>query len=190
MNQTKKPLPDDIYSLEVLKDRKKKDLYLLTDATSPLKATDQEVFKGLNYYDPTHEFIFECVLQRYSSTKEFTIQTSKNKSRVMIHAGYFEFTYQNMPYRLQVFAPKDTSEDGMYYFVPFNDATNGAETYGGGRYLDFDNVKSDTLFLDFNYSYNPYCAYNEKYDCPIPPVENHLPIAIRAGEKIFKASSH
>lgn len=189
-NAEQNKFPDDIYSLEVIKDRKKKDLYFLSDANSPLKAADREYFKGLNYYPPTREFVFPCVLQHHQRAKEFTIQTSKQKPRQMLNIGYMEFTYRNRTHRLQVYAPKDTSQDGMYYFLPFNDATNGVDTYAGGRYLDFEVGENDSLFLDFNYSYDPYCAYNEKYDCPIPPAENRLPIPIRAGEKLFGNHPH
>jgi uncharacterized protein (DUF1684 family) len=72
-----------------------------------------------------------------------------------------------------------------YLFIPFNDLTNGMETYGGGRYLDVQQGEGDTLTLDFNKAYNPYCAYNPKYSCPIPPDENKLDVEIRAGEKNF-----
>ena len=188
-NESQK-LPDDIYSLEVLKSRKKKDLFLLSDPKSPLKATDRENFKGLPYYPPTYDFIFSCVLQHHPASKEISIQTSKNKPRTMLNIGYVSFNFHQQTYRLQVYVPKDTTEDGMYYFIPFTDRTNGTETYHGGRFLDFDTMKNDSLFLDFNYAYNPYCAYNEKYDCPIPPAENHLQIPIYAGEKLFRKDSY
>lgn len=177
---------DDVYTLELRKDRKEKDLHFLTDDSSPLLATDKENFRSLVYYEPAPEFIFFTMIHRTPRATEFTIQTSKNKPRVMMHVGYIPFMYEGKEYRLQAFAPKDTSEDGLYYFVPFKDATNGTETYGAGRFLDFDHLQNDSLILDFNYAYNPYCAYNDRYNCPIPPAENHLPIAIRAGEKRFK----
>jgi len=124
------------------------------------------------------------VLRRLPAQREVTIATSKDKPRIMLHIGALPFTFEGKEYALQVYAPKDTSE-GNYWFVPFTDATSGGETYGGGRYIDIDDVRSDSLFLDFNYAYNPYCAYNERFDCPIPPPENALPIAIRAGERDY-----
>lgn len=71
-------------------------------------------------------------------------------------------------------------------FVPFVDETSGKETYGSGRYLDLEQARGDDYVLDFNMAYNPYCAYNDDYVCPIPPRENKLPIEIRAGEKTYK----
>jgi hypothetical protein len=72
-----------------------------------------------------------------------------------------------------------------HLFIPFNDRTNGNETYGGGRFLDVYETGTDTLIIDFNLAYNPYCAYNHKYSCPIPPEANNLELKVKAGEKKF-----
>ena len=77
----------------------------------------------------------------------------------------------------------DTGHPG--YFLPFRDATSGTETYGAGRYLDLDRNPDGTLLIDFNLAYNPLCAYNDSYSCPLPPIENWLSVPIRAGEKDF-----
>ncbi len=180
----------DIYSLELTKDRKEKDLYFLSNASTPLKPEDQEKFNGLAYYPPTKEFVFWCGLDRDATAKERLIETSKGKPRRMVDIGSVRFAYKGNSYRLRVYVPADTSREGMYYFIPFADATNGKETYGGGRFLDFERIDNDSLFLDFNYAYSPYCAYNDRYDCPIPPAENRLPIPIRAGEKQFPLHPH
>ena len=68
-----------------------------------------------------------------------------------------------------------------YLFIPFTDATNGAETYEGGRYIDLTIPATDKITLDFNKAYHPYCAYTDGYNCPIPPQENHVPVRIEAG---------
>jgi uncharacterized protein (DUF1684 family) len=77
-----------------------------------------------------------------------------------------------------------------YLFVPFKDLSSGKETYGGGRYLDFETtaIKEDLVILDFNKAYNPYCAFSSGFSCPIPPKENHLNVRVEAGEKNFKKS--
>jgi hypothetical protein len=72
------------------------------------------------------------------------------------------------------------------FFVPFTDLTSGKDTYGAGRYLEFDYTGSGLALLDFNYAYNPYCAYNYNYSCPIPPSDNNLTLALTAGEMAFK----
>jgi len=70
--------------------------------------------------------------------------------------------------------------------MPFTDATSGKETYGAGRYLEPEQIGADKVFVDFNVAYSPYCAYNEMYSCPIPPIDNRLKVSIRAGENNFK----
>ena len=174
----------DIYTLEVIKDRKMKDKYFLENEASPLIPADRETFSGLKYYPPSRKYAFATVLQRLAKPEEIVLATSKDKPRLMLHIGYFPFTLEGKQYRLSVYAPKDSSE-GYSWFIPFKDATSGGETYGAGRFIDIDDTRSDSTFLDFNYCYNPYCAYNPRYDCPIPPPENTLGCAIPAGEKIL-----
>lgn len=174
----------DVYTLEVRKDRLEKDKYLLTAPNSPIKASDMEQFKGLAYFPIDKSYVFATVLQRLASPEEVTIATSKDRPRIMLHIGALPFSFDGKKYALQVYAPKDTS-DGNYWFIPFTDGSSGKDSYGGGRYIDIDDVTSDSTFLDFNYAYNPYCSYNERYDCPIPPPENALPIFIRAGERNY-----
>lgn len=174
----------DVYTLEVRKDRLEKDRYLLTSESSPIKASDMEFFHGLAYYEVNKDFVFHTALQPLDAPAEFVIATSKDRPRQMLHIGALPFTYDGKDYAVQVYAPKDTT-NGNYWFIPFTDLTSGTGSYGGGRYLDIEDVTADSVFLDFNYAYSPYCAYNERYDCPIPPDENALPIAIEAGEKEF-----
>ena len=92
-------------------------------------------------------------------------------------------------YTLNVYQSQQLSTDpdyADYLFVPFTDATNGESTYPSGRYLDLHIPQGETVLLDFNRAYNPYCAYNARYSCPIPPAENHLEIPIKAGVKYEK----
>ncbi|NOY05203.1 MAG: DUF1684 domain-containing protein [Chlorobi bacterium] len=174
----------DLYVLEVTKDRKEKDLLLLTSDQSPLLPGDKDRFEGLAYYPVTRDYAFATVIRRYENPREFMMNTSKGIPRRMLTIGYVEFDFAGKKNRLEVYAPVDTANGEPYFFIPFTDATTGDETYGGGRYLDFS-ADTDSIMLDFNYAYNPYCAYNPGYDCPIPPAENHLDIAVRAGEKNY-----
>lgn len=174
----------DVYTLEVLKDRKVKDLDFLRSTASPIPESDRASFRGLSYYPPDKSVVFECVLARLPAPRQVTMSTSKNRPRPMWHIGALSFRYQRQPCTLQVYTSVDTA-DGGDWFIPFIDATNGAETYGGGRFLDIARPSSDTVMLDFNYAYNPYCAYSHRYDCPIPPMENVLPIPVRAGERVY-----
>lgn len=174
----------DVYTLELMKDRLEKDKYLLSSPDTPIKASDIEIFKGLDYFAPDKRFAIPVVLQREAKPEEIVMATSKDKPRLMLRIGQFAFSIDDKQCTLQVYAPKDTS-DGSYWFIPFTDLTSGKTTYDAGRYIDIEDTRSDSTFLDFNYAYSPYCAYNERYDCPIPPAENALPVAITAGEKKF-----
>jgi uncharacterized protein len=174
----------DVYTLEVLKDRKVKDLDFLKSTASPIPESDRAAFRGLTYFAPDKSFAFECVLARLPAPERVTMGTSKNRPRRMWHIGALSFRYNGQPCTLQVYTSVDTA-DGGDWFIPFIDATNDAETYGGGRFLDIARPSSDTVMLDFNYAYNPYCAYSHRYDCPIPPMGNVLPIFVRAGERAY-----
>jgi uncharacterized protein len=174
----------DVYTLEVMKDRLEKDKYFLSSPDTPIKASELALFKGLAYFPVDKSFAFPVVLKREALPEEIVMATSTGKSRPMLRIGQFDFVVDGIECTLQVYAPKDSS-DGYYWFIPFTDLTNGESSYEAGRYLDIDDTSSDSTFLDFNYAYSPYCAYNDRYDCPIPPMENALKVAITAGEKNY-----
>jgi uncharacterized protein len=174
----------DLYSLEVVKDRKMKDLDLLRGEHSPIDQADRERFQGLAYFAPDRGFAFETALRRFAKPEPVVMATSKQRPRNMLCIGELPFTYQGASYALRVFTSTDPAERNEW-FIPFTDATNGTDTYAAGRFLDVSNARNDSTFLDFNYAYNPYCAYSHRYDCPIPPKENALPFAVRAGEKNY-----
>ena len=88
--------------------------------------------------------------------------------------------------RLKAFRREDPDVIRDFLLIPFKDSTNGTETYGGGRYIEIELPVSSEVVLDFNRSINPWCAYDPQYACPIPPRENHLQLAIRAGEKVYR----
>jgi uncharacterized protein (DUF1684 family) len=115
------------------------------------------------------------------------MQTSTGDTRQYRRWGHFTITVAGQSGELTIYA--DTY--GGDLFLPFKDATNGAETYGAGRYMDnhrpaIQRLQGDTYRIDFNHAYNPYCAYNLGYSCPLPPRDNWLKLPIRAGEKAFK----
>jgi hypothetical protein len=108
--------------------------------------------------------------------------TSSKELRQMERIGTLEFTMQGQALRLSAF--KEVGEPDDRLFVPFTDLTTGTETYPAGRYLDISRSPTGVYVVDFNLAYNPYCYYNPTYDCPYPPKENRLQVAVRAGEKI------
>lgn len=107
--------------------------------------------------------------------------TSTGESRPRLRWGIFTFAVDGEPATLTVYKGLDNGE----LFLPFADATSGHESYGAGRYLDLVPLEDGRYLVDFNYSYNPYCAYNPSWSCPVPPAENRLRVPLRAGEKTF-----
>tara|TARA_B100000768_G_scaffold181987_1_gene208069 strand:+ start:43558 stop:44169 length:612 start_codon:yes stop_codon:yes gene_type:complete len=156
---------------------------------SPLKPKDLKVFEGLDFFPIDSLLVVEAQLQRTPNTPFFDMKTTtKRVTRERIF-GVLSFTINNESYTLNVYqgAPESDSEsESDYLFLPFLDATNGTETYGGGRYIDLTIPEGNQMTVDFNKSYNPYCAYNEKFSCPIVPRENYLSLKINAGIKRFK----
>ena len=124
------------------------------------------------------------------NTPYFEMKTTTNRVAKERVFGILSFTINGQLLKLNVYQSEpeiDSDADSDYLFLPFLDATNGETSYGGGRYIDLTIPTTDELIIDFNKAYNPYCAYNEKYSCPIVPRENYLALEIRAGVKRFKA---
>lgn len=157
--------------------------------TSPLKAKDLKVFKGLDFFKYDSTYVVKAHLKRTPDTKWFEMHTTTDRVSEERVYGILSFEIQGKKLNLNVYQSKASlnkkiNED--FLFLPFLDNTNGEESYGGGRYLNLKIPEGDTIEIDFNKAYNPYCVYNEKYSCPIVPRENYLDLAIRAGVKDFK----
>lgn len=154
---------------------------------SPLDKRQRENFKGLSYFPPTPIYRVEATLERFPLREMVRINTTTGMQREYIRYGKAVFILQGQRHELVLLAPVrslDPKTKNML-FLAFTDATTGETTYPAGRYLDLEIPKSDQLVVDFNMAYNPYCAYNNLFDCPIPPKENRMEIPILAGEKDF-----
>jgi hypothetical protein len=167
--------------------RRAKDKWALTSEDSPLEHEDRHRLQGLDYYPVDFTYRVPARMVREEHPHTFRAQTTTQEWREYIHYGNLHFTIDDQPLELLVFQPTGEKAHGgrKALFVPFKDRTAPAETYGAGRYLDLAENRdgSDEYVLDFNEAYNPYCAYSPNWSCTIPPRENHLPVAIRAGEK-------
>ncbi len=151
-----------------------------------LKQDEIDHFEGLAFFKVEPAYRINTKFTR-SIGKKFEMPTTTDRKPIYRRYGYVDFQLDGKEYRLTVFqnmALKKQKEYKKYLFIPFRDLTSGKETYGGGRYLDTEIPSGDVLILDFNRAYNPYCAYSHRYSCPIPPEENTLKVAIRAGEKV------
>ena len=160
--------------------RAQKDEFFESHPESPLTQEQKESFFGLNYFSINDDLRLNLKISKFEDQQPIEMQTSTGDLRTFIRYGQIHFHVDNVPASLTVYA----SDHG--FFIPFVDSLAGKETYGAGRYLDPEINEDGTLNVDFNFSYNPYCAYNDLYSCPIPPVENRLVVAIKAGEKNYK----
>jgi len=172
---------------EINRYRAEKDSVFLHADWSPILEEDQTNFQGLHYFpiDLSLRFVGPIIL--YKNAEPDTIVGTKGDLRPALKYGYFAFIYKDQSYELQIYqmVPNDTTRE-KYLFLGFTDQTTGNETYNTGRYIDLVELPDGDYVVDFNLAYNPYCAYNPRYTCAIPPSENKLPFKVRVGEKIFK----
>lgn len=174
----------------------KKDLYVESIKAYQKKyvATHEVVIKKdkkhFHFFPVSSNYNVTCTFEKITDSIGFTMTTSAKTLKHYFKYGRLGFTIDGTQYYLFVYQSSDlmqTEQYRNYLFVPFTDATTGDESYGSGRYLEFyiADIQNNTLHLDFNKAYNPYCAYSPNYKCPIPPKENFLPVAIKAGEMNF-----
>ena len=167
--------------------RRVRDRFFKESPQSPIPERDRGQFQGLDYYPIDPALRFQLKLVRYPIPVRVRLETNTGEIRDGLRYGYFEFRAEGQVCRLQAYRMEDSADSGKpYLFIPFRDATSGKETYGAGRYLDLPENTSGTYNLDFNRAYNPSCAYGDGYSCPLPPQENRLEVAIRAGEKNYR----
>lgn len=156
---------------------------------SPLKEKDLKHFKGLEFFAFDSTYVVKAVIERTPDEKPFKMKTTTDRLPEYVKYGVVTFQLKGNNYQLSIYQNLDLmAKEGYqdYLFLPFLDDTNGEESYGGGRYVECRIPEGDILEIDFNEAYNPYCAYNEKYSCPIVPRENYIPTKVEAGVKIFE----
>ena len=155
--------------------------------STPLPPAEQTSFKGHQFYPVALDLRLKAELVKLPESKPFKMTTTTGQLRDYVRYGELHFSISGKPYKLLVYQSLDLLKKPQYQdylFLPFTDLTNGNETYGGGRYLDLRIPETgNSLVVDFNKAYNPYCAYSNRYSCPIPPAENHLDVPVTAGVK-------
>ena len=179
----------DEHENEVGKFRAERDREFRDSKESPLEAAELSLFEGLSYFKINPKFRVPARFSRTPDEKKFNMPTSSGITKVYLKYGELRFSLEGRDQVLGVYqseALAKTEKYKNYLLIPFRDATSGKETYGGGRYIDFEIPAGDVVTLDFNLAYNPSCAYSHRYNCPIPPRENRLPIKIKAGEKNYR----
>lgn len=164
--------------------RREKDAHFQHDAYSPLTREQKQTFTGLSYFPENPALRLEVTVTPFQPETVIQMPTSTGAVQTYRRHGRFEFTVDGQPAALTIYA----GEHG--YFLPFADALAGSETYGAGRYLEPEPLGPGRFAVDFNLAYNPYCAYNPNWSCPLTPSENRLKVPIRAGEKVFPGAIH
>lgn len=157
--------------------------------TSPLADTYRKDFVGLDFFEPDTTYVVMAKLELTPEAMPFLMPTTTERKSEEVVYGVVHFQLNGEEHQLEVYRNKELmlqEEHKDYLFLPFTDNTNGEETYAGGRYIDLSVPKGDSIRIDFNKAYNPYCAYNKKYSCPIVPSVNALDTKVLAGVKDFK----
>lgn len=176
-----------IYSIDSL--RSSKNLLFQDPASSPLTEQQRLSFNGLNYFPIDSNYRVEASLSVYETMDTFEMPTSTDRLPKYIRYGMLSFRVNDKGAALEVYKNVEAMKKPGHendIFIPFKDLTCGTESYGGGRFLDMEAEGPGMLTLDFNRAYNPYCAYNPNWSCPLPPPINSLNLEIRAGEKAFE----
>lgn len=166
---------------DLIEFRSQKDEYFRLSPHSPLTPEQQDSFDGLRYFDENPELDLVVQVEQFEEKDRVQMQTTTGGIQTYERFGRFSFQSEGQEGELTIYH----SEDG--YFLPFVDGLAGEQTYGAGRYLEPEPFGDGRFRVDFNLAYNPFCAYNEAWSCPITPKENRIAVPIRAGEKVFEA---
>lgn len=157
--------------------------------TSPLEKKDLKNFKTLPFFPINKKYKVVAQLKFTPNASVFEMKTTTTELQLYKKYAVATFTIHGKKQELSLYQSQDLLNNPMYkdyLFLPFKDLTSGKTTYGGGRFIDLKLPKKGkkTIEIDFNKAYNPYCAYNHHFSCPIPPEENKLSVKIEAGVKI------
>ena len=157
--------------------------------SSPLPDRYRKNFKSLEFFEPDSNYVVKAKLVLTPEALPFLMPTTTDRKSEEIVYGIVHFKLNGKEHKLEVYQNTELMLQEAYkdyLFLPFTDETNGAETYEGGRYIDLSIPDGDTIVIDFNKAYNPYCVYNKKYSCPIVPSVNAMNTKVLAGVMDFK----
>lgn len=175
------------YEENIAEHRKEYKEEFLKSSNSPLKEAD---LAFLDFYEADESYKVKCKFKFDKNSEPFELPTYSGITKTYQKFGTLKFKIEGKKQTLAVYRSLALAQNPLYrdyLFLPFKDLTNAKETYGGGKYIDLrmKDLESKPIIVDFNKAYNPYCAYSDGYNCPIPPQENHLKVEIKAGEKKF-----
>lgn len=164
--------------------REEKDAFFRISPDSPIPDEERRDFRGLRYFDPDPAWRVRARWEPNPAPRPAQVHTSTGEVRDYLEAGTLVFHVAEEEQRLTGYVPARGHAHEL--FVPFRDATSGKESYGAARYLEAELPHGDETVIDFNLAYNPFCAYNDAYSCPLPPRQNWLQVPVRAGERSYR----
>ncbi|WP_290696773.1 DUF1684 domain-containing protein [Lacinutrix sp.] len=155
---------------------------------SPLTEKDRKTFRALDFFKFDSTYVVNANFKRTLNETPFEMPTTTDRKPMYVKYGELSFALKGVACKLNIYqnielVKREGYEDHL--FLPFIDETNGEDSYGGGRYLDTSLPEGDTMVLNFNEAYNPYCAYSPRYSCPVVPLENSLDVRVEAGVKAY-----
>ncbi|RQG94636.1 DUF1684 domain-containing protein [Natrarchaeobius chitinivorans] len=182
----------DQWRTELEEKRAEKDEFFAEHPQSPIPPDERETFDGLEYFGPDPSYRVNATVESHDDPDVVLMDTTAGREMRYLRVATLSFdleradddledgTFELAAYRLE-------NPNERQLFVPFRDKTTGQQSYEGGRYMELapeqDLEDGDEIVVDFNLAYTPFCAYSETYDCPLPPEENWLEIAVPAGER-------
>ncbi|MFT4883665.1 MAG: hypothetical protein ACI8U4_001174 [Natronomonas sp.] len=180
----------DAWREELQSYRAQKDEQFASSRQSPLPPEEREGFDGLDYFEPAPDYRVEATVELVDSDETVTMETTADGEQLYERAARLHFELEDASGETDehtLVAYQRVDHEGGSLFIPFRDKTTGQQTYPGGRYMELHTEgeleDGATVPLDFNLAYSPFCAYSEAYECPLPPQENWLEVAVAAGER-------
>ena len=177
----------DAYKAEIEHHREEYKQDFIKDERSPLREPD---FEFMHFYPADIDYKCDCSFVYTRDAKPFEMSTVSGNTKIFTKYGIASCNIDGTSFDVNIYSSKQTQAiPGYrdYLFVPFKDLTSGESTYGGGRYIDMrmGDIRKGRVTIDFNKCYNPWCMYSDGYNCPIPPIENHIGVELNAGEKTW-----
>ena len=177
-------MPDD-YAKRLRRNREEKDEFFANHPQSPVPPEEREAFDGLSYFDPEPAYRVEAAVRRHDDPAPVEMETTDGRVVRYLHVVTFDFDIDGEAATLGGY--RQAGDDPGQLFVPFRDKTTGQQTYKQGRYMELEHegelADGETVTLDFNLAYAPFCAYSDTFSCPLPPEDNWLEVAVEAGER-------
>lgn len=172
---------DASYKQQILQHRMERDMTMRDRKRSPMTSAVRKQFKGLNYFPVDSTYRFKVSLQPIHPPDSVRMVTNLGEMRMHAKVGTVRIPFERGAQQLAAYHIQSEPRDQLW--IPFSDSTNRSTTYPAGRYIDVTLQPDSTVVVDFNKAYNPTCDYNPSYSCPLPPEENNIPFAVRAGEQ-------